>query len=64
MSTVSPVSPESNLSSIPRTPLALAGIALALGLAVEILFHGHRIGVSFPIWAALGIVTILVAAQS
>ena len=63
MSTVSPVPPESNLSSIPRTPLALAGIALALGLAVEILFHGHRIGVSFPIWAALGIVTILVAAR-
>ncbi len=66
MSTVSPASPissESNLSSIPRTPLALAGIALGLGLAVEILFHGHRIGVSFPIWAALGIVTILVAAR-
>ena len=57
MSTVSPASPissESNLSSIPRTPLALAGIALGLGLAVEILFHGHRIGVSFPIWPRLG----------
>jgi len=66
MSTVSPASSasgQSNLSSIPRTPLALAGMALALGLAVEILFHGHRIGVSFPIWATLGIVTILVAAR-
>ena len=66
MSTVSPAFPTSeqyNLSAIPRTPLALAGMALALGLAVEILFHGHRIGVSFPIWAALGIVTILVAAR-
>ena len=40
MSTVSPGSPKSlqyNLSAIPRTPLALAGMALALGLAVEIL---------------------------
>ena len=69
MSTVSSASPTSpkfgqyNLSAIPRTPLALASMALALGLAVEILFHGHRIGVSFPIWAALGIVTILVAAR-
>lgn len=62
-SIASPISSESNLSSIPRTPLALAGMALALGLAVEMLFHGHRIGISFPIWAALGIVTILVAAR-
>ncbi len=62
-SPVSPISPESDFSSIPRTPLALAGIALALGLAVEILFHGHHIGISFPIWAALGIATILVAAK-
>ena len=67
MSTFSPAAPASertNLSSVPRTPLTLAGMALALGLAVEILFHGHRIGISFPIWAALGIVTILVAARA
>ena len=69
MSTASPASfistnsAPSNLSSIPRTPLALAGIALALGFAVEILFHGHRMGISFPIWAALGIVTLLVGAK-
>ena len=69
MSTASPASSIStnsvkfNFSSIPRTPLALAAIALALGLAVEILFHGYRIGISFPIWAALGIVTLLVAAR-
>ena len=66
MSTFSPASPASertDLSSVPRTPLTLAGIALALGIAVEILFHGHGIGISFPIWAALGIVTILVAAR-
>ena len=69
MSVVSPAPPisppfgQSNLSSIPRVPWALAGIALALGLAVEVLFHGHRIGISFPIWAALGIVAILVATR-
>ncbi len=63
MSTLSPTSELPNLSSIPRTPMALAGIALALGLAVEILFHGHRIGISFPIWAALGIAAILLASR-
>jgi len=66
MSTFTPASPafeRSKISSVPRTPLTLAGMALALGLAVEMLFHGHRIGISFPIWAALGIVTILVAAR-
>ena len=62
-SSISTNSAKFNLSSIPRTPLALAGIALALGLAVEILFHGYRIGISFPIWAALGIATMLVAAR-
>ena len=63
MSTLSPTSEQHNLSSIPRTPLALAGIALAMGLAVEILFHGHRIGISFPIWATLGILAILAASR-
>jgi hypothetical protein len=62
-SSASPLSSPSNLASVPRTPLALAGIALALGLAVEILFYGHRIGISFPIWAALGIATILAATR-
>ena len=63
MSTLSHTSERHNLSSVPRTPLALAGLALALGLAVEILFHGHRIGISFPIWAALGIAAIMTASR-
>jgi hypothetical protein len=41
----------------------LVGIALALGLAVEILFYGHTIGISFPIWAALGVAAILIASR-
>ena len=63
MSTLSPTSEQHNLSSIPRTPLAMAGISLVLGFAVEILFHGHGIGISFPIWATLGIVAILAASR-
>ncbi|MFQ5942696.1 MAG: DUF4153 domain-containing protein [Anaerolineales bacterium] len=63
MSTLSPASRHSNFSSIPRTPLAVVGIALGLGLAVEILFHDHPIGISFPIWAALGIAVILMASK-
>ena len=63
MSTLSPATDSAKLSAHPRTPLAIAGIALALGLAVEVLFHGHRIGISFPIWAALGFGAILLAAR-
>ena len=63
MITLSPTSEQHNLSSIPRTPLAMAGISLVLGFAVEILFHGHGIGISFPIWATLGIVAILAASR-
>ena len=63
MSTLSATSEQPNLSSIPRTPLAMAGISLVLGFAVEILFHQHQIGVSFPIWAALGIAAILVTSK-
>jgi hypothetical protein len=34
-------------------PLRLTLAALALGLAVEILFYARPIGISFPVWAAL-----------
>ena len=61
MSTQTPASKDTGFSSIPQAPLALVGIAFALGLAVEVLFYGHPIGISFPIWAALGIAAILVA---
>jgi hypothetical protein len=34
-------------------PLRLTLAALALGLAVEVLFYARPIGISFPVWAAL-----------
>ncbi|TFH33834.1 MAG: hypothetical protein E4G99_10755, partial [Anaerolineales bacterium] len=45
-----------------RAPLELALIALLLGLAFEILFDGHPLGINFPIWAALCVAGLLVAA--
>ncbi len=35
-----------------RLPVALSLLALGLGLLVEILFYGHRPGISFFLWAA------------
>src|SRR3972149_9497956 len=34
-----------------RMPVALSLLALGLGLLVEILFYGHRPGISFFLWA-------------
>jgi hypothetical protein len=45
-----------------RFPLTLALIGFALGLAFEILFFGHPIGISFSIMASLCIGTLLFAA--
>jgi hypothetical protein len=42
----------------PRSPLFLTLIALALGISVEVLFNGHPLGISFPIWAALCVAAI------
>src|SRR3990172_5690697 len=36
-----------------EAPIQLFFIALGLGLSFEVLFYGHRLGASFPIWAAL-----------
>jgi hypothetical protein len=38
-----------------RFPLCLTLVALALGLAVELLFDGHPLGVSFPLWAGFAV---------
>ena len=35
-----------------RLPVALSLLALGLGLLVEIMFYGHRPGISFFLWAA------------
>ena len=42
-----------------RYPLGLTITALALGLSVEILFDGHPLGISFPIWAVLCVTALL-----
>ena len=36
-----------------KSPTQLSLIALGLGLSFEVLFYGHRLGASFPIWVAL-----------
>ena len=53
------VSPPSE-PSLPMRPLELAGTALALGVAVEVLFDGQAPGISFPIWAALSAAALLI----
>jgi hypothetical protein len=45
-----------------RHPLCFAIAALVLGLSVEVLFDGHALGISFPIWAALCVLALLVMA--
>jgi hypothetical protein len=46
-----------------RSPLGISAVALLLGLSVEILFHGHPPGISFPIWTILCIVGLFVSAR-
>lgn len=46
----------------PGRPLVLALIALVLGLGVEILLDGHGLGVNFPLWATLALLSLLAAA--
>lgn len=46
-----------------RSPIGLALIALALGIAVDVLFHGHALGISFPIWAGMAVAGLLIAAR-
>ena len=50
------------LSARLQHALAIALIALTLGLAFEILFDGHRLGISFPIWATLCVAGLLASA--
>jgi hypothetical protein len=37
--------------------------AFALGVAFDVLFHGHALGISFPIWTALSLGTLLIGAH-
>ena len=47
-----------------RFPKRLVAVALILGLAVEILFDGQELGISFPVWCALCVVALLAMARS
>ncbi len=49
-------------SFLSRSPVALSCLGLALGLCVEFLFHGQAIGISFPLWAGIGIAALSGAA--
>ncbi|KPK93886.1 MAG: hypothetical protein AMJ88_06225 [Anaerolineae bacterium SM23_ 63] len=42
-----------------RYPVWLAVTGLILGLSVEVLFDGHALGISFPIWSALCVLALL-----
>ena len=46
-----------------KRTLEVTSIAVLLGLAVEILFHGHPLGINFPIWVALSAVALFVTAR-
>lgn len=42
-----------------RRPVVLTLIALALGILVDVLFHGHALGISFPLWALFSVAGLL-----
>jgi len=60
ITTSSSTSPAAAVRSV-RLPMALSLLALALGLLVEILFYGHRPGISFFLWAAACVLVAAVA---
>src|SRR5262245_34998980 len=42
------------------SPSRILGVALSLGVAVDILFYGHALGISFPIFVFLVLVALVV----
>jgi len=44
-----------------RSPVGLSAVALLLGLSVEILFHDHPMGLSFPIWTLLCVIGLFIS---
>ena len=49
---------------LPAQAERTAALGLCLGIAVEILFYGHPLGISVLIWAALCVAALLLAARS
>jgi hypothetical protein len=45
------------------TAVQVGLIGLALGVAFEILFYGHALGISFPIWVVLALAALAAAAM-
>jgi hypothetical protein len=41
------------------SPSRILGVALSLGVAVDVLFYGHALGISFPIFVLLVLVALL-----
>ncbi len=50
-----------SLGTKPQHVVPITLIALALGLAAEILFFDHPVGISFPLWATLSLAGLLAA---
>jgi hypothetical protein len=50
-------------SPLPAQAQRTAALGLCLGIAVEILFYGHPLGISVFIWAALCVAALLMAAR-
>lgn len=50
-------------SRLPRRSRRLAVAALALGLAVDVLFHRQGLGISFPLWSVLSLAALWLAAR-
>ncbi len=57
--------PQTNDPPHPLSPFAvrLTATALALGLAVDVLFRRQALGISFPIWSMLSATALLLAAR-
>jgi hypothetical protein len=51
-----------SLGTKPQHLLPITLIALVLGLAAEILFFDHQIGISFPLWATLSLAGLIASA--
>ena len=49
---------------LPAQAERTAALGLCLGIAVEVLFYGHPLGISVLIWAALCVAALLLAARS
>jgi hypothetical protein len=47
----------------PAQPVRLVVAALVLGVAFDVLFHGHGLGINFAIWAALSAAALLASAH-